>query len=86
MKSLAERFSALSSPNCLVVSIQPGEGKFSHVYKAVDKQGQVAAIKKLKIFEEIKEKDREKCLREVDLMKVGTNYLESGASKHYTFD
>jgi len=47
------------------------------VYKGIDKSNNVAAIKKLKvgspqqIFEDIKEKDREKCLREVELMKVG---------------
>lgn len=54
-----------------------GEGKFSNVYKAVNAEGNVVALKKIKvmcevltiqIFDMMDPKQREKCLKEVKLM------------------
>ncbi|CAD8192594.1 unnamed protein product [Paramecium octaurelia] len=45
-----------------------GEGKFSTVYKAMNKEGNVVALKKIKIFDMMDPKQREKCLKEVKLM------------------
>ncbi|CAD8202906.1 unnamed protein product [Paramecium pentaurelia] len=45
-----------------------GEGKFSTVYKAVNQEGNVIALKKIKIFDMMDPKHREKCLKEVKLM------------------
>jgi len=46
-----------------------GEGKFSHVYHGIDVNNNSVAIKKLKIFDGMKEAERQKCMREVQLMK-----------------
>ena len=46
-----------------------GEGKFSHVYQGIDSNNTNVAIKKLKIFDGMKEAERQKCMREVQLMK-----------------
>lgn len=46
-----------------------GEGKFSHVYLGKASDNNYTAIKKLKIFDEMNESERVKCLKEVELMK-----------------
>ncbi|EGR31851.1 never in mitosis gene A-related kinase, putative [Ichthyophthirius multifiliis] len=46
-----------------------GQGKFSTVYKAETSDNKIAALKKIKIFDMMDPKQRDKCLKEVELMK-----------------
>ena len=71
---------------CVLSNLHIGQGKFSYVFKAKNvESGNLVALKLIKIFDMENEKQRDNCLKEVQLHSVRSQSLFLLYTRHYHY-